>query len=185
MANFDVTISKPKTATGGLTFAPKGTGLPTDAKTPLAVEFKPFGYISEDGVTLSSDSSDDDVIVWGGYKVRKIRSQYSETASFRVLSTRNVDTLKACFGDKQVEASGSQIMVKHTADIPSKKIYTIETRDEDGFARRYVIPDGQLMVSGDRNISHASADGYDVAIESFPDADGVCIYEYTELPVAV
>lgn len=185
MANFDVTISKPKTATGGLTFAPKGTTLPTDAKTPLDVKFKPFGYISEDGVTLSSDSSDEDIIVWGGYKVRKVRSQYSESVSFRVLSTRDVDVLKACFGDKQVTGSGTQITVKHTADVPSKKVYTIETRDEDGFARRYVIPDGQLMVSGDRNLSHASADGFDVSIESFPDADGVCIYEYTELPAAV
>lgn len=181
MANFDVTISKPKTATGGLAFADKSAQVPTDAKSPLNVAFKPFGYISEDGVTLASDSSDEDVRVWGGYKVRKIRSEYSESVSFRVLSTRNVDTLKACFGDKQVVSTGNQILVKHTAEIPSKKIYTIETRDEEGFARRYVIPDGQLMVSGDRSLSHSAADGLDVTIEAFPDQDDVCIYEYTEL----
>lgn len=184
MANFDVTISKPKTATGGLTFAPAGTTLPTDAKAPLDVKFKPFGYISEDGVTLSSDSSDEDVVVWGGYKVRKVRSQYSESLSFRVYSTRNVDTLKACFGEKQVEASGTKITLKHTADIPSKQVYTVETRDEDGFARRYVVPEGQLMVSGDRNLTHSGTDGFDVSIEAMPDGDGVCIYEYTELPAS-
>lgn len=185
MANFDITISKPKSASGGLTFAVDKTAtLPTDAKSPLDVKFKPFGYISEDGVTISQDANDEDITIWGGFKIRKIRSQFSKSLSFRVLSTRDLDVLKACFGDEQVVASGTQITVKHTAEIPSKKFYTVETKDEQGFARRYVVPDGQLMVSGDRNLSHSAPDGFDVNIECYPDNDDVCIYEYTELPAA-
>lgn len=183
--NFDVTISKPRSATGGIAFAPLGTELPIDASKALPVAFKPFGYISEDGVTLSSDSSDEDVRVWGGYKVRKIRSEYAETMSFRVLSTRNIDTLKACFGESQVvdvTGDGSRIQIFHTAEIPSKKVYSVETLDEEGFFRRYLVPDGQLMVSGDRTLSHASADGFDVSIECFPNEDGVCVYELISLP---
>lgn len=185
MANFDITIAKPKSVTGGLTFAPANTAPPTDAKTALAVAFKPFGYISEDGVTLSEDATDEDIIVWGGMKVRKVRSQFSATISFRVMSTRDVDVLKACFGDANVTGSGTTLAVKHGAAIPSKKVYTIETVDEAGFSRRYVIPAGQLMVSGERNLTHAASDGFDVTIDAAPDADGYCYYEYTELPAVV
>lgn len=182
---FDVTISKPRSATGGIAFAPLGTDLPMDASKALPVAFKPFGYIGEDGVTLSSDSSDEDVRVWGGYKVRKIRSEYSETLSFRVLSTRNIDTLKACFGENQVvdiAEDGSRIQILHTAEIPSKKVYSVETRDEEGFFRRYLVPDGQLMVSGDRTLTHSSPDGFEASIECFPDQDGVCLYELISMP---
>ena len=44
----NVTTAKPK-IDGAIYSAPKGTALPTDAKTALNVAVKPLGYISEDG----------------------------------------------------------------------------------------------------------------------------------------
>lgn len=45
----NVTTAKPK-IDGAIYSAPKGTPLPTDAKTALNVAFKPLGYISDDGL---------------------------------------------------------------------------------------------------------------------------------------
>lgn len=183
MANWDVTISKPASATGGVTFGNVGaTDLPTDAGSQLPVTYKPMGYVSQDGITLTEDNSDEDIIVWGGLKVRKVRSDHSASIALTLYSTRDVDVLKAVFGDRNVESSGTSITVKHGADMPEVRPYTIETTDESGFKRRFAIPKGQLSVSGDRSLTHSSADGLECTIECLADAEGVNYYEYTELP---
>lgn len=180
--NYNVTVAKPKSVTGGITFAPLGTDVPEDAKSVLDVAFKAFGYVSEDGVKLSEDASDEDVKVWGGVKVRKVRSEYGATITFTALSTRNPATLRAVFGNRNVEVTKQTILVKHGADTAPVQVFTIETVDENGFARRYVIPKGQLTVSGERNLTHAGADGFEVTIECTADNDGYCYYEYTQMP---
>lgn len=184
MPAWDVTISKPATATGGFTFSEVGADLPTDATTPLPITCKPAGYISQDGITLSEDNSDDDVTVWGGQKVRKVRSDHSASIGLTFYSTREPSVLKMIFGDKNVVVSedGQSITVKHGADMPVIRPFTIETTDEDGFKRRFVIPRGQLAVSGDRSLTHSDADGLECTVECLVDADGVNYYEYTELP---
>ncbi len=182
MANFDVTVSKPANPSGGVTFGTPDSTLPTDAKAALAATFKPLGYVDEDGVQLTDDASDEDIKIWGGQKVRKVRSEYASSITFRLYSTRDVDVLKAVFGEQNVISSGSSITVKHNADISPVRPYTVETKDESDFARRFVIPRGQLTVSGDRTLNHSSADALEVTIDALVDEDGNNYYEYTELP---
>ena len=182
MANVDVTVSKPANPSGGVTFGTPGSTLPKDAKAALGATFKPLGYVNEDGVQLTDDASDEDIKIWGGQKVRKVRSEFASSITFVLYSTRDVDVLKAVFGDKNVESSGSSITVKHNADISPVRPFTVETKDESDFARRFVIPRGQLTVSGDRTLNHSSADGFEVTIDALVDEDGNNYYEYTELP---
>lgn len=183
MGNFDVTIARPKTAAGGLNAADLGTAVPTNASDPLdAQKYFPMGYISEDGLSISEDATDDDVVIWGGMKIRKIRSQFGATISGKLLSTRDEKVLKRTFGGGNVEKSGNSLTVKHGVGIAPKSVYVIETLDENGFARRYVVPVGQIMTTGSRSLTHADTDGIEFSIEALPDADGYCYYEYTLLP---
>jgi hypothetical protein len=177
--NFDVTIAKPKSTTGGMTFAPKGTEIPEDASSSLPDPCRPLGYVSADGVSLSEDASDEDVTVWGGVKVRKVRSEYSATITATLHSTRNVPTLRAIFGKKNVIVKGNVIKILHTADIAPVQCFTIESLDGE-FARRFHIPRGQVTVSGERTLSHSSPDGFEITIEALADEDGVCYIEYSE-----
>lgn len=174
-------VAKPVNVTGGIKFAPIGTATPTDPTSVLNAAFKELGYVTEDGLKLSHDASDDKIKVWGGVTIRTIRSDYSATITGTLLSTLDVDVLKTVFGDNQVQQKSGFIAIKHTADIAPEKVYIIETKDAStGGRKRYVVPKGQITVSGDVNLSHKEITGFEVTIEALADKDGVCYWEFVE-----
>lgn len=178
-------VAKPVNITGGIKFAPLGTATPTDPTTALNTAFKELGYVNEDGLKLSHDASDDKIKVWGGVAIRTIRSDFSATITGTLLSTLDVDVLKTVFGDGQVSEAAGVITVKHTSDIPPEKVYVIETKDAStGGRKRYIVPKGQISVSGDVNLSHKEITGYEISIEALADNNGVCYYELVEAPKA-
>ena len=183
-------VAKPISVTGGIKVAPIGTVTPTDPASVLNAAFKELGYVTEDGLKLSHDASDDKIKVWGGVAIRTIRSDYSATITGTLVSTLDVDVLKNVFGDSLVTQKSGFIAIKHAADIAPEKVYIIETKDaSNGGRKRYVIPKGQIAVSGDVNLSHKEITGFEITIEALADKDGVCYYEFVETtpssPVAV
>lgn len=178
-------VAKPVNITGGIKFAPIGTATPTDPTSVLNAAFKGLGYVNEDGLKLSHDASDDKIKVWGGVTIRTIRSDYSATITGTLLSTLDVDVLKTVFGDSLVTQKSGFISIKHAADIAPEKVYIIETKDAStGGRKRYVVPKGQITVSGDVNLSHKEITGFEVTIEALADKDGVCYYEFVETTAA-
>lgn len=174
-------VAKPISVTGGIKVAPLGTVTPTDPTSVLNAAFKELGYVNEDGLKLSHDASDDKIKVWGGVTIRTIRSDYSATITGTLLSTLDVDVLKTVFGDNQVQQKSGFIAIKHTSDIAPEKVYIIETKDAStGGRKRYVVPKGQITVSGDVNLSHKEITGFEITIEALADKDGVCYYEFIE-----
>lgn len=183
---FDIFVSKPDTITGGILTAPLGTVIEKDPSKKLDKKFLTFGLISEDGVSLSEDASDDDVKVWGGVKVRTVRSDYSASLSFTVHSTSDLEVLKILFGEGNVKKEGQIISITHNADMAPVRVFTVETKDpSNGMKRRYVVPRGQLTISGDRSLNHSSADALEVKIECLADPEtGECYTEHTWMPTA-
>lgn len=174
-------VAKPVNITGGIKFAPIGTATPTDPTSTLNAAFKELGYVTEDGLKLSHDASDDKIKVWGGVTIRTIRSDYSATITGTLLSTLDVDVLKTVFGANQVAQKSGFISIKHTADIAPENVYIVETKDAStGGRKRYVVPKGQITVSGDVNLSHKEITGFEVTVEALADAEGVCYYEFIE-----
>ena len=174
-------VAKPVNVTGGIKVAPIGTATPTDPTSVLNAAFKELGYVNEDGLKLSHDASDDKIKVWGGVTIRTIRSDYSATITGTLLSTLDIDVLKNVFGDSLVTQKSGFISIKHAADIAPEKVYIIETKDaSSGGRKRYVVPKGQITVSGDVNLSHKEITGFEVTIEALADKDGVCYYEFVE-----
>lgn len=56
----NVTVGKGR-VTGYLFVAKAGTTLPTDATTDLSDDYKNLGYISEDGISETVDTSSEDI----------------------------------------------------------------------------------------------------------------------------
>ncbi|MFJ3030947.1 hypothetical protein ACIP5Z_01700 [Rothia terrae] len=181
MSFTDVIVAKPKTTTGGLTFGEVGLKIPTDATSPLPEGQKNLGLVSADGVTLTEDASDEDIFVWGAVKARKVRSEYSASLGATLYSTANPDTLRGVFGADAVTVVGGKITLKHGSKTAPIQNFTVEAIDPGtNTARRFVIPRGQITVSGDRNLVDASADGFEVTIECLADDNGYCYTEYIE-----
>ena len=80
MANnaLNVTTGKPKIG-GSIFRAPIGTALPTDATTALNVAFVGMGYVSEDGVTNSTDMEMENIKAWGGDTVLNVLTSKDDT----------------------------------------------------------------------------------------------------------
>ena len=175
-------VPKPEKITGGILYAPAGTVVPTNAKDKLNAAFTELGYVSADGVKISKDSSDDGVDAWGGVEIRKIRTKFSESLSFKLYSTVSPDVLKAVLGADNVIVNGTDITVKHNADIAPLQTFVINTIDPATKVRkRYVIPEGQILVTGDTTISHSEMTALEVEVGAKADATGTGIYELIDV----
>lgn len=180
-----ILTGSPITGTGGISNAPIGTELPTSATGALDPGFVSLGYISEDGLVRSTDVSDDKVRAWGGSVVKVLRKEHSVTYKFTFLESSNAATLKAIYGEDNVEITppstdnGGQIKIKHTSRMVPRASWVFNMID--GTAKlREVVPIGQLTMSGDAKFVHSDVIMYDVEVECFEDADGVKAYSYID-----
>lgn len=171
-------VGAPITATGGVASGPLGTALPTDTKTELADGFVKLGLVGEDGVSLTVDRSTEDIIAWGGQKVRVIQTEKSETATLTLLESEKVEVLKAVYGEGNVTTgAGGEIAVKHNeAQLPAG-VWVFDMKDGNS-RRRLVLPNAQVTSTGDINYVHSDVIKYELEITAYPDESGNSAYEY-------
>lgn len=176
-----ILTGKPLTATGGVRFADPTETSPVDAKTPLAEAFQFGGYVGEDGVTRSTDASDEKIKAWGGDTVKIVRTEHSVSYTFQFMESANAVILRLINGDENVEVDSDTglITVKQTAAIPPRKQFVLDMADNEGHVRE-LIKDGQITSSGEVNFVHSDVIRYEVTIEAFPDKDGVKAVTYIE-----
>lgn len=148
-------------AVGELTAAaPAGLGA-------LPVGFTDLGYISEDGVTESTEQSVEKIKAWQRNAV--VRSTVTEgetTFSFTMIETKR-ETIELAFGT-EVDSDGSY--VKNPGKERPRKSFIIDVIDGDRVERQY-IPDGQVTELGEITRANGEAVGYEVTISAYDNAD--------------
>jgi hypothetical protein len=180
----NVAAASPKT-TGGLLYAPIGTPIPTDETTALNAAFKAAGYVGEDGIAPSGDSASlTDIIAWGGDIVASIEESKSiERFEFTLIEYFNPDVNALLFGSANVVTTaatasvGTKLAIKSTGySIPlSRFVFDMNYK---GKLIRYVVPNGQLLVTAELPLVHTDATGYECELTCLPDATGVRTYRY-------
>ena len=174
-------------ATGGVLYAPKGTALPTDASTALAVAYKALGYVGEGGIEASGEgASYNDIIAWGGDIVASVLESKSITKySFTLLEVFNEEVAKLVFGTTNVTvtaataSAGTKLAILDKgAEVP-RGAFAFEMA-YGGKKMRYVFPDAQLAVTGEGPLVHSDITNYAVEITAYPDSSGVRSYRYLE-----
>jgi hypothetical protein len=173
---------------GGVSWAPLGTAIPTDASTALAAAFKPFGYVSGDGVQYSGDApSTDDQTAWGGDVVATLATTKKVVRyTIKFLEIFNEEVLDMIFGEGNVTvvpASGAtptKITVLDKNITPEPGVWVIEGV-YNGKKRRIVLANANPIVSGEDPFTHSALTGYEVQVTGLPDPSGNSRYIYDDL----
>lgn len=157
---------------------PTTATLPTDAKTEIPGEFESLGYISEDGLTNTTDTESDDHKEWGGTVVKSGQTSYSESYQASFLESRE-SVLKTVYGDANVTADGKGgIAVKHNGNFTEERAYIFESLVTTTLIKRTVIPRGSIQERDDVAENSSDLLAYTPTIKALPDADGNTSYVY-------
>lgn len=176
----NVTVGKPNVS-GAVYRAPLGTTLPTDATTALGSAFVSLGYVSEDGLSNNNELSVEATKAWGGNIVLRSLTEMNDEFSLTLIETKNVDVLKAVYGDDNVTVDVSDnVTVNVIAEDPVEAVWVFELALRGGIARRIVIPDGAITSRDEITYNDSDAVGYGITISAYPDADAKTHVEYTE-----
>lgn len=178
----NVSFGKPK-ATGVIYRAPLGTPLPTDATTDLPAAWENIGFVSEDGISRTTDSDTAEIKEMGGLTVLNVITSSSESIQFVAIET-NKETLAMRYGTTNVEETDAEYVVTHKGVPTDAYSYVIEIILTGNRADRSVIPNATISEIGDTTYNGSDAIGYDVTLSCNADdaIDGGTVREYIVKP---
>ncbi len=152
--------------------------LPTDAKTPVDAGAKSLGYISEDGITCTTDTDTEDYKDWGGSNIKSEQTSYSESFQVGFLESR-ANVLKVVYGDRNVTDDGNgSITVKHNGAFTEERAYVFESLLTSTLIKRTVIPRGVILERDDVEENSSDMLVYKPTIKALPDEQGNTSYSY-------
>lgn len=159
-------------------FAPVGSELPTDAISEIPEVFQSLGYISEDGLTNTTDTDTESRTDWGGETIKSDVTSFTETYQASFLESRE-SVLKAVYGDDNVESDGNgSIAVKHNARFTAEHVYIFESLITDTLIKRTVIPRGSITERDDLTENPSDLLAYTPTITALADEYGNASYVY-------
>lgn len=158
--------------TGTIWNAVTGTALPGDALTAPNVAFDDLGYVSDDGVTQTIDTSTTDIVAWGGDTVRTIQTEHSVSYTFTLIETK-AEVLALYYSDTAATSALATI----TAAQATRGAWIIDVVDGDQ-AIRLEMSDAQITDKGDVTYATAEAIGYEVTITAYPDGSGTKVSKH-------
>lgn len=178
----NVTTGKPKVG-GAVSYAPKGSTIPTDAVTALAAAYKGLGYCSEDGLKNNGSRTVEKIKAWGGDVVLTPQSEKVDEYKITLIESMNSDVLKAANGDENVTGTlDSGLTVIANAKELGEHIWIFEMILKGGILERIVIPAGVVTNVEEITYDDKSAVGYALTITALPDASGNTSYKYFKNP---
>ncbi len=185
----NVIIGSPdQLVTGAGLTAPVGTKLPdlddvTKASVTINEAFKDFGYVTEDGITLSTERSSEVIKDWGLNAVRRYLSEFNGKLSFTFLET-NKEAIALIVGEDHVKevmataTDGHKMRFEFGAWLPESKSWVFKIKD--GLARVVIVlPDALVTTIAEVPINSTSAIAWQVDVDCNADESGTSIYVIT------
>ena len=170
---------------GGIYFLPLGAPIPTDATTALDASAVHLGFVSEDGITITTDRSGDPTIAWGGDKVAYLQSSFGISWNLKLLQFFNPDVARFAYGNANVaeiaanSVHGKQLVIKQNSQMLDLGCFVIDSFYGQKKVRE-VAPYARPTELGDLTLVHTELSAIEGTIELFPDDDGNAAYRYTD-----
>jgi hypothetical protein len=157
----------------GLYRAPVGTAAPADVTSPWADPWEAIGYISDDGVTVSSSTTSDTLTPWQSVApVRTLITGKELTAHFIMWQT-NPENVAMYFDMPAPTANADGSFSFDVRSDAGGQLYAIGIDIEDqGIVTRIVFDRAQLSDTGDAQFQRGAAVGWDVTLSAL-DNNGV------------
>lgn len=184
--NDSTMVSLGKFKVGGYAYwAPSGTVLPTDSSTPLAAAFKLLGYLSEDGLTNTTDTDTTEIKDANGTTVMKVITSYAESYQFALLEVLRVEAAKMRYNTGAVTGTDKSMTIKHQMPSDEDFVLVFEIAMSGDVKDRLVIGNGTRAEFGDRQVHAGDAQVYDVTVSANDMGNGVTAIEYIGRATAV
>lgn len=164
--------------TGAIFVAPTSVALPTDGTTALGSGFTCLGFTSDEGLTITEDSSSTSLRVWEGRaEVRNIRTEYTEQISFTPVEC-NAEVAKLTWGDDKVSvaANTGALTIQHHGGTLEPVHVVIETVPYSGAVARYCAK-AQLTERGDMTLNGEDFSGRELTFNCLA-VEGITLTEY-------
>lgn len=184
--NDSTMVSLGKFKVGGYAYwAPSGTALPTDSSTPLAEIFKLLGYLSEAGLTNTTDTDATEIKDANGTTVMKVITSYAESYQFALLEVLRVEAAKMRYNSDAVTGTDKSMTIKHQMPSDEDFVLVFEIAMSGDVKDRLVIGNCTRAEFGDRQVHAGDAQVYDVTVSANDMGNGVTAIEYIGRAAAV
>lgn len=142
-------------------------------------KLKSLGYISEDGVTLTTDTDSDDHNDWSGKTIDSPLTSYSESVSVKFLESRDA-VLKVVYGEGNVSTEGGTTTIRHNQNFTGSHLYIFDSVVSATKVKRTIIPNGVITEREDMEMNSSDLAGYEPKIKALPSEafEGDCMREY-------
>lgn len=179
----NVVVGKPL-VTGGISVAPLGTVLPTDATSALDPAFTGVGYVTDNGVTKSEKRNTGTIAAWGGDTIAATKKGMDVTIKLSMAELLNKIVQSLIYGDANVTVTpatltkGNLMKVTGTSAPTPKKVWVIDVFS-DAARVRVVFPCAKVMDVGDTVFKDDQLAAADATLQAFP-INGAYFYQYSD-----
>lgn len=126
---------------------------------------KSLGYISEDGLTITTDTDTEDHSDWGGSTVDSSLTSYSESVQVGFLESRET-VLKTVFGDENVTTnSKGALVVRHNKNFTGAHVFVFDSIVSGTKVKRTIIPAGVINERDDMSYNNSDLVTYTPTIK--------------------
>lgn len=173
-------LAEQSATTGAISQGEVVETIPTtmDEALAAAASFTSAGYVSEDGLSLSTDYSTTDVKEWNGATVRKLLESFDGTLSWTYIQV-DADSCIQAFGEENVDIDGDKIHIKLGSHLPEAKSWCFRMKDGD---KRIVIfvPRGQVTAVDEISFMATEVIGFPITLSCYDDGTGESIHIFIE-----
>ena len=164
--NDSTMVSLGKFKVGGYAYwAPAGTTPPTDSATALPSAYKLLGYLSEDGLTNTTDTDTTEIKDANGTTVMKIITSYAESYQLR-------------YNSDAVTGTDKSMTIKHQMPSDEDFVLVFEIAMSGDVKDRLVIGNATRAEFGDRQVHAGDPQVYDITVSANDMGSGVTAIEY-------